>query len=63
MRVQPEVFVVEDDVVCMALEFAIWVSADVHISWVDPNEVWRMVVGSGKLVGSNDFSLEARRHV
>jgi predicted dehydrogenase len=50
-----------EDVVFMTLEYPNGVSANVHISWLDPNKVRRMtVVGSRKMIVYDDVNASAR---
>lgn len=50
-----------EDVVFMNLRFKSGVSANIHVSWLDPHKVRRMtVVGSKKMVVYDDVSPEAK---
>ncbi|MBL7075311.1 Gfo/Idh/MocA family oxidoreductase [candidate division KSB1 bacterium] len=55
--IQPHI----EDVVFMHLDFANGISANIHISWLDPNKVRKMtVVGSKKMVVYDDVSPDAK---
>jgi len=50
-----------EDVVFFTVEFAGGISANVHISWIDPNKVRRLtVVGSKKMAVYDDVSNDAK---